>query len=108
MKLKKFKTFFSVLLVLIQSASLSSADKLILNVITDSEHLSLSQAVREVIRSLDVDGDEPSAMDVIKVTSHDVDGKDIDPFTETIVRNINGLFEFHIRDHDGTKAIKRT
>lgn len=114
MKLKISKTFLATavsLLVVIQSASLSSADKMMLNVITDSvDHQSLSQAVREIIRSLDNDGngDTPSAMDVIKVTSHDVDGKDIDLFTETIVRSINGLLEFHIRDYDEMKTIKRT
>lgn len=112
MKLKSSKTcFVVVLLVLIQSTSLSSAGKTTLNEITNSvEHQRLSQAVREIIRSLDVgsNGDTPSATDVIKVTSHDVHGKDIDPFTETVLRNINGLFEFHIRDYDITKNIKRT
>lgn len=118
---------------LIQSASLSSADKnTMLNVITRSkdsgEHQSLFQAVRKIIRSLD--GDMPSAMiSVIKVTSHDArvaaspahvdgDARYIDPFTETIVRNINVLFEFYIQDYDGgvsreatsktTSTIKRT
>lgn len=110
--------FVRFISVLIQSASLSSADKnTMLNVITSEdsgEHQSLSQAVIEIIRSLD--GDTPSAMiSIIKVTSQDarvadasadvtrVDGnaRYIDPFTETIVRNINGLFEFLIRDYDG-------
>lgn len=96
------KTFL-VIILLIESATLSSAGKTMLNVITDSaEHRSLSQAVTEIIRSLE--GDTPSAMAVIKVTSHDADAKYIDLFTETIVRNINGLFEFHIQDYDKVEA----
>lgn len=105
MKLKISESF--LLLVLIESASLSSAGKMVLNAITDSaEHRSLSQAVIEIIGSLE--GDTPSATDVIKVTSHDVDVRNIDPFTETIVRSINGVLEFHIRDYDGKKAMPRT
>lgn len=47
--------------------------------ITDSaQRRSLSQAVREIIRALD--GDTPSATFVIKVTSQDVDVKNIDLF----------------------------
>lgn len=105
MKLKN-STVFILLAVLMQSASsLSSAGKINFNVINDSaEHQSLSQAVIRVIRSLV--GDRPSAMDVIKVTSHDVDAKNIDLFVETIVRNVHGLFEYRIRDYDETKVIQ--
>lgn len=108
MKLKSSQTLLAII-ISIQSAALSSADKMVLNVLTDSaEHQSLSQAVTEIIRSLE--GDTPSATTVIKVTSHDADAKYIDPFTETIVRSINGLFEFHIRVSDGGKAtiVKQT
>jgi hypothetical protein len=109
MKLKISQNFL-LLIVLIESASLSSADKMMLNVITETaEHQSLSQAVTEIIGSLDI-GDITSAtkLNVIKVTSHEVDAKKIDLFTDTIVRSINGLFEIHVREYDESKDFKRT
>lgn len=97
MKLKISQSFLAII-VLIESAPLSSADKMMLNVITDSaQHKTLSQAVIEIIGSLD--GDKPSATNVIKVTS-DVDAGTIDLFTETIKRNINGPSEIHIQNND--------
>lgn len=100
MKLKISQSLLTII-VLIESAPLSSAD-MMLNVITDFAELrSLSQAVTEIIRSLD--GDKPSATNVIKVTSHEDEGaagnvgSRIDLFTETILRDINGLFEIHIQ-----------
>lgn len=99
MKLKKITTFV-VLTMLMQSvSSLSSAGKMMLNVITDPAELqSLSQAVIRIIRSLD--GDKPSALDMI------LDEKNIDLFVETIVRDIHGLFDYRIRVTIRTKVIQ--
>lgn len=107
MKLKISQNFF--LIVLIESASLSSADEMF-NVITDTaEHQSLSQAVSKIIGSLD-EGDKTSVtkLSVIKVTSHEVDAKIIDLFTETIVRAFDGVLEIHMREYDEAKVMKRT
>lgn len=72
---------------------------MMLNAITDSaQRRTLSQAVREIIRSLD--GDTPSATFVIKVTSQDLDARNIDLFTEAIVRSNNGLLKLPILDND--------
>ena len=98
--------FFTILVVLtnlMQSASpLSSAGKMILNEITDPAGHQVSQAVIKIIRSLV--GDRTSAMDVIKVTSLDVDMKNIDLFVETVIRNNHGFFEYRIRDYSKTKV----
>lgn len=110
MKLKNSQNFPFLLIVLIESASLSSADKMMLDVITETaEHQTLSQAVIKIVGSLDK-GDITSAtkLNVIKVTSDDVDVKNIDLFTEAIVRGINGQFEIHARDIDEAKAMKQT
>lgn len=109
MKLKISQNFL-LLIVLIESASLSSADKMMLNEITETaEHQSLSQAVIEIIGSLD-GGDKTSAtkLNVIKVTSHDVDAKSIDLLAETIVKSVDGAFEIHMRKFDDAKSMKRT
>lgn len=97
MKLKISKTLFALTMLVIES---SANDKTLLDVITESsaEHQSLSQAVIEIIGSLE--GDRPSATNVIKVTSFGPDARSIDPFTETIVKNINGPFEFHIQNDE--------
>jgi hypothetical protein len=103
MKLKNFKSLLTMTIFVIESASLSSAgDKMMLNMITKSslEHQSLSQAVTEIIRSLE---GKASVTNVIKVTSPDGDIKNIDLYTETIVKHINGPFELHIRDCDDVK-----
>lgn len=107
MKLKTLQSLAATILLALQSVASSSADGMVLKPITDfAEHGSLSRAVTEIIESLE--GDTPSATNVIKVTSHDAGAKYIDPFTETIVRSFNGLYEFHIRDYDDTRAMKWT
>lgn len=55
-----------------------------------AKHQNLFPAVIRIIRSLA--GDRTSVMDVIKVTSHDVDAKNIDLFVGRVVKNIHELF----------------
>jgi hypothetical protein len=94
MKLKILQNF--LIIFLIESASLSSA-----------QHQSLSQAVREIIGSLDGGvTTSTTKLSVIKVTSHEVDAKIIDPFTEPIVGGFNGLLEIHMREYDEAWALK--
>lgn len=103
MKLKSSQTIAATIFLVLQS----SANGMALKPITDGvEHQSLSRAVSQIIASLE--GDTLSATNVIKVTSHDADAKYIDPFTETIVRSFNGLFELHIRDYDDMRAMRWT
>lgn len=104
MKLRTAKNFLVMAIVLLQSKP-SAGDE----AITDGsgELQSLSQAVTEIVESLG--GDKPSATGVIKVTSHGAaDATDIDLFTETIARRINGPLELHIRDYDEAKAATKT
>lgn len=93
----KLKTLNFLLVVLIQSASLSSA-----------QHQSLPQAVCEIFRSLDKSDPASAKLSVIKVTSHEIDNEIIDPFTEAVVRGFNGLLEIHAREYDEAKALKVT
>jgi anti-anti-sigma regulatory factor len=84
MKLKISNFFLIFNFLLIESASLSS-----------EQHQSLSQAVLEIIGSLD-EGDAASAkLSVIKVTSLEADDIVIDLFIEVIVRGFGGVLEIH-------------
>lgn len=90
---------FKILLILVIASLMKSVSSMTTNSPDhETDHLYLSQAAIEVVGSLT--NDTPSIVDIIKVTSDNADTRVVNLIIETIVRNIDKVFQYRIQDYE--------